>query len=334
MRKRYVDYLKGIAIILVVLGHINSYNGFVKAWIYSFHMPLFFVATGITTKSRTQISGNVLSNYFCKKVKTIPVPYFLWGLIYAGEEIPRNLLSLIYGSYSRICNIGSLSSLWFLPTMFVAVCAMEIVKILDHKFRLGRCGYFLMMSLCVIVSLAMTKAHSEYPFSLNVAVMALAYIIFGYLLEQIANPLLEKWNKKQMVLLAAISFLGTLTYQWNPIAQDGYVLMANMRLGEPVAFVVTSLMGCLMVYTVARLLDDTGRPNAVLSFFGQNSLVIFAVHKPLIKIFTKLFGAFSLPDGIELLIIGTATLLVSSFLCVLFNRFAPDLAGKPSQVGA
>lgn len=84
MRKRYVDYLKGIAIILVVLGHINSYNGFVKAWIYSFHMPLFFVATGITTKSRTQISGNVLSNYFCKKVKTILVPYFLWGLIYAG----------------------------------------------------------------------------------------------------------------------------------------------------------------------------------------------------------------------------------------------------------
>lgn len=88
MRKRYVDYIKGIAIILVVLGHINSCNGFVKAWIYSFHMPLFFVATGITTKKREQISGKILYAYFAKKVKSILVPYFLWGMIYAGGGGP------------------------------------------------------------------------------------------------------------------------------------------------------------------------------------------------------------------------------------------------------
>lgn len=217
--------------------------------------------------------------------------------------------------------------------MFVAVCGMEIVKILNYKFRLGQWGYPGIMVLCIIGSLAMTAAHTEYPFSLNVAVMALAYIIFGYLLEQIANSLSEKWNRKRTVFLAAISFFGTLTYRWNPIVQDGYVLMANMGIGEPVAFVATSLIGCLMVYAVARLLDDMGSQNAVLSFLGQNSLVIFAVHKPLIEIFTKLFGACSLPNGIKLLIIGAATLLVSSSLCVILNRFAPDLTGKPSQVG-
>ena len=41
-RIHYLDYAKGIAIILVVLGHIFS-GGNIKTYIYSFHMPLFFI---------------------------------------------------------------------------------------------------------------------------------------------------------------------------------------------------------------------------------------------------------------------------------------------------
>ncbi|MFK2101644.1 acyltransferase family protein [Bacteroides fragilis] len=46
-RIEYVDYMRGIAIILVVIGHLIQFNGFptsnpVFEFIYSFHMPLFF----------------------------------------------------------------------------------------------------------------------------------------------------------------------------------------------------------------------------------------------------------------------------------------------------
>ena len=44
-RVDYLDYAKGIAIILVVLGHIFS-GGNIKTYIYSFHMPLFFIISG------------------------------------------------------------------------------------------------------------------------------------------------------------------------------------------------------------------------------------------------------------------------------------------------
>ena len=43
-RLNYLDYAKGIGILLVVLGHI--YNNNTKLWIYSFHMPLFFIISG------------------------------------------------------------------------------------------------------------------------------------------------------------------------------------------------------------------------------------------------------------------------------------------------
>lgn len=44
VRKEYIDVMKGIGIILVVIGHTgNSFSG----WIYSFHMGLFFGLLGI-----------------------------------------------------------------------------------------------------------------------------------------------------------------------------------------------------------------------------------------------------------------------------------------------
>lgn len=40
MRESWIDVLKGIGIILVVIGHTSMENPLVK-WIYVFHMPLF-----------------------------------------------------------------------------------------------------------------------------------------------------------------------------------------------------------------------------------------------------------------------------------------------------
>lgn len=49
-RISYIDQLKGIAILLVVLGHVIGYNNcensFLWRFIYSFHMPLFMFISG------------------------------------------------------------------------------------------------------------------------------------------------------------------------------------------------------------------------------------------------------------------------------------------------
>ena len=43
----YVDYIKAIAMILVIIGHINYANQEIKPWLYAFHMPVFFFCTGL-----------------------------------------------------------------------------------------------------------------------------------------------------------------------------------------------------------------------------------------------------------------------------------------------
>lgn len=44
-RETWIDVLKGIGIILVVIGHVSLGNT-LNSWIYTFHMPLFFSVSG------------------------------------------------------------------------------------------------------------------------------------------------------------------------------------------------------------------------------------------------------------------------------------------------
>ena len=48
----YIDIAKGIGIIAVLIGH--TYESILSTVAWSFHMPLFFMASGLTFKYRTQ----------------------------------------------------------------------------------------------------------------------------------------------------------------------------------------------------------------------------------------------------------------------------------------
>ena len=41
----WVDIYKGLGIVFVVLGHV-FYDNYIGQWIYSFHMPMFFILYG------------------------------------------------------------------------------------------------------------------------------------------------------------------------------------------------------------------------------------------------------------------------------------------------
>ena len=79
------DFLRGVAIILMVVGHcilvypINLHEilwcDLLYQWIYTFHMPLLFFVSGCVYKY-----GDFKS-YISKKVNRILVPYIIFGII-------------------------------------------------------------------------------------------------------------------------------------------------------------------------------------------------------------------------------------------------------------
>ncbi len=73
-RLTVLDSLRGFGILLVVLGHTSRSAGLVS-WIFSFHMPLFFIISGMLFHERQFLDS------FKKKVARLLTPYLFFGIV-------------------------------------------------------------------------------------------------------------------------------------------------------------------------------------------------------------------------------------------------------------
>ena len=89
-RMNYIDVAKGIGIILVVFAHVN-YTPEVLVFIYSFHMPLFFLISGMLFDKNKYPD---FISFFKRRIKTLFIPYVIYEVIsiiwlYISERLFR-----------------------------------------------------------------------------------------------------------------------------------------------------------------------------------------------------------------------------------------------------
>jgi fucose 4-O-acetylase-like acetyltransferase len=85
----FIDAVKGILILLVVLGHVigGQINQIGQGGgrllqltvdvIYLFHMPAFFFIAGMVWRDRDE----PITSFLAKKFHRLIVPYFFWGFV-------------------------------------------------------------------------------------------------------------------------------------------------------------------------------------------------------------------------------------------------------------
>lgn len=83
------DIAKGIGILLMVIGHTGCPNWLHNA-IYSFHMPLFFILSGLCLNDQ-RIEGSTMQ-YICNKVKRLYIPFVKFGLFFYSISIVLSIL--------------------------------------------------------------------------------------------------------------------------------------------------------------------------------------------------------------------------------------------------
>ena len=75
-RNRSLDLAKGIAIVLVVIGHCYSRENYIIQFIYAFHMPFFFIASGMLYADKWKDS---MQFNLQKTARRLLVPYVVFG---------------------------------------------------------------------------------------------------------------------------------------------------------------------------------------------------------------------------------------------------------------
>lgn len=78
-REGWIDYLKGLGIILMIIGHSSIYQPVIK-WIYGFHMPLFYMLSGYLF-NRDKWFDKGYGSFLKARAKAYLVPYLIWCII-------------------------------------------------------------------------------------------------------------------------------------------------------------------------------------------------------------------------------------------------------------
>ena len=84
-RIEWIDYSKGILIILVIAGHaipeFDLHLDYLAHFIYSFHMPAFFILSGYLFRYKKDINTVEFAK---KKAKQLLIPYIIC-LLYTSD---------------------------------------------------------------------------------------------------------------------------------------------------------------------------------------------------------------------------------------------------------
>ncbi|MBO4887428.1 MAG: acyltransferase family protein [Firmicutes bacterium] len=334
-----LDIAKGIGILLVVLGHCLQVHAPLKQWIYSFHVPLFFLISGMVwDRTSHEESGFLNGAFLAKKAMRLLAPCFLWGLAYALARalVYRSLKLeslgwLLYNTENSISRAGSLTPLWFLSCMFVTVCLFEAIQWLACKKRLSKWALFGMSLVFGALGLFLPVLAVGYPWSVDVAMLGLALMIWGYLARETMDKLTEKPWLCLLMSLGALAVL-TLTYRLDLSGlTHGYVEVSDRVFGEPALFLLDALCGSLFVLGLSAFLAGFSLLDGLLSRLGRDTIPILLFHKPVALALGVVFGKMGVPDAMAVAIEFVFALVISEGIFVLTRPLFPWAYGESER---
>lgn len=328
-RVEYIDLAKGLAIFLVVLGHCVTLKSPVKSLVYTFHMPLFFMLSGFFL-SKNNLSFFDLKKYFSKKVKALIFPFLVWALFYAKFSYP-NFFLILYGTRESLIKADCLSSLWFLPVLFLATFYVFFISCVKVRFKFENSYFFDLFVITFLFAIGFIFPHNfklGNIWGCDIAFVAAAFMLIGNRIPLIVRKLSDNvfFTISVVVLFFLIFFF---TYQLGS-SEIGYVRMADAHYGIFYYFILNSLLGSMIVVLSSALLSKHYMLTTFFKYLGQNTLGVFLVH----KIFIWPCRFFSSIVGIDFnflpcsFVIATIVTVLSLLFVSVINKYTPFLFGR------
>lgn len=343
-RVEWIDSLKGIGIILVIIGHCTGHTELLFSYIYSFHMPLFFFAAGFLL-DRQRYNGPW--HFIRTKAPARIVPYVLFALLsyalflYTTAQktglsvssvlsvdgfrpyVIQPIIGLVRADRIWLGRINNVT-LWFLPCLLIA----ESSYFLLQRAMAGRGSPAIAGTILAGISftayLLSEGLSVRLPWALETALVSVVFYGAGSqaraLSAKVEAALFRRPMKQSgmFVLLLILSLWSSFIVR--PAA--GNAMLAYIR------YVLAALSGIGVASFLARWAAGA-RP---LQYFGKNSLLLLGLHLALMTWSLKLInGAADLmtqeeivvSDNVLALMVVVITLIVSIPIVAMTNWFIP-----------
>jgi len=285
----YLDMAKGIGILLVIIGHISYVSEPVRQYISSFHMPLFFVISGILLCYK-QEENSSLREFAGRKFKGLMMPYYFFSLCVLLIESARIIWknantweNVLRQAFQSLCLQG-VSVLWFLPALFIGELLFVLIRKHCSHLQTG----IVLVIVCVVTYFG-SGATQEYFLQKSSIGAALCYDVISMALRNLfcvglvgigyyfAKAILcRKFGR----IVESLFALGLLVLTGVVLIQNGAVDLRGMNLGNIVWFLAGGISGSAGVILMCRVLETLPVKGLrrFLIFMGCNSLLIMVTH--------------------------------------------------------
>lgn len=147
------DLLRGIALWLVVLGHMIPSDSVLYFYINDFHMPLLFFLSGWWA-SRS-FEKTLLPALLLGKAKRLIIPYISWSLVALlfnlFMQYRANGEMMIADTAVRILLVAN--SVWFFPVLYAAFLLLSAIRLCEKRGQGWAAPIFFIWTLIAAVSL-------------------------------------------------------------------------------------------------------------------------------------------------------------------------------------
>lgn len=287
------DNLKGLAIMLIILGHLPSFfnSYFDHHLIYIIHLPIFFFVAGFFSKIGPDES--------IKAFKRLFVPYIIFCIIW------MIFLYFVDGGSGGILFLNPGKALWFLFALFVMKMVLSIMDRLRYP---------------IITSFALALIIGLIDIPGNVLAITRIFVYMPiFLIGFYYNDLTEKfnlnvvWENKKLlwILFIVIMILCCIVAKFIPsriiLLQHPY---GNDDLIKMFFRFVVVILGILFVLVLNNLMPDK---EMIITKFGRNSMAVYLLHPYLAK-FLKPFIADNFSNNIVIAVLVISTTFILTFI--------------------
>jgi len=307
-RLEWLDYMKGVAIFLVILGHVYQTClqdvGTVFSFIYTFHMPFFFMLSGVL--AWRLVNRKILLS-LQKKVRTLLLPFITCGLAF----------SLSYNRVGYFIYSEFHAGYWFLLSLFSCwLFFLPLIKIIKKipYFK----GKFVFEVVILIMpfwggKLIMSHISSElvYMLSLNFTFPFYRFFLLGYFVGKLVIDYnLER--KTQRKLISSVMFIGFILlmmciFNKSPFLE--YLTATGLQV-----LLCLGCFGTLLLYRQFAF----GKEKTIIQHLGKNSLTIYCFHYFIFNLIDlSMLNGYS--EGIKFIVAAITSMLVIG-LVLLFVR--------------
>lgn len=264
-----INILRGISIVLVVLGHsfIGENNNilirYVIKVIYSFHMPIFFFVSGFLAIKIFNLDNIIEKFKFLKnKFIKLMIPYFLVTLLAIPIKLVMNSFVKRKIEMSEVIidmfvfpNKNPVASLWFIYTLFI----IFFIAVICNKIKVNKMIYISLT--CLLIS-AFFKVEfmNIYGVFRNLVFFYLGLLIrITYKLEEINN---SKNNIRLFIFTLSLILFINIFFVDNPILIE-------------IVYLFTGVFGIFMGVFLSRIIYKNINLNKILCKINKYALPIY-----------------------------------------------------------